>query len=192
LLNFDNDVACRQMAQVAGVEADRVRTAVFASGLQRRWERGEVSNQGFWDEFCRRTDSRPECEPLLKAASDIFSLNCPVIPIVAHLCAAGHRLGVLSNTCPAHWDHVRSVYKVIQEYFETYILSFEVGAMKPVRAIYERAAGAAQVEPEETFFVDDRPEHVAGAREFGWDAELFTTATQLAADLRSRGLRFNY
>jgi HAD superfamily hydrolase (TIGR01509 family) len=81
---------------------------------------------------------------------------------------------------------------VIQEYFETYVLSFEVGAAKPGREIFERATKEADVEPAETFFVDDRPEHVAGAREYGWQAEVYTTPTQLAADLRRRGLSINY
>jgi putative hydrolase of the HAD superfamily len=191
VLNFDNELACRQMARVAGVGLDRVRSAVFDSGLQERSERGLVSSQEFYEEFCRLTDTRPSYGALSEAGSDIFTLNCPVIPIVAQLRAAGHRLGLLSNTCAAHWDYVQRVYKVIQ-YFETYVLSYEVGAMKPAAAIFERAASQARVRPEEIFFVDDRPEHVAGARACGWDAEVFTTPAKLAGDLRGRSLRFNY
>jgi FMN phosphatase YigB (HAD superfamily) len=44
----------------------------------------------------------------------------------------------------------------------------------------------------EIFFVDDRPENVTGALEAGLDAVLYTSPACLAADLRRRGIGFNY
>ena len=54
------------------------------------------------------------------------------------------------------------------------------------------AARQAGVAPEEVFYTDDIPKNVEGARAAGFDAVLFTTAAQYAADLRARGVRFNY
>ena len=54
------------------------------------------------------------------------------------------------------------------------------------------AAEMAGCQPQEIFFADDIPGHVAGARAVGFDAVQFTSAAALAEDLRARGIQFNY
>ena len=193
LLTFDRQRAFRQMAEVAGISADQVESALFDSGLQDRYEHGSVSSRGFYEEFSKLTGTAADYDQLLHAGSEMFELNCPVIPIVAHLRSAGYRLGILSNTCEAHWQHVgQGRFVVLREYFEQHVLSYEVGAMKPAARIYEEATAKAGVDAGQVFFCDDHPENVEGARQFGWDAELFNSSAKLAADLRRRGVEFNY
>ncbi len=70
----------------------------------------------------------------------MFQLNVPVIPIVAHLRAAGYRLGILSNTCEPHWEFVHGGrFAIIQKYFDPCILSYRVGASKPEQKIFQVA-----------------------------------------------------
>ena len=71
-------------------------------------------------------------------------------------------------------------------------MSCQVRAAKPDAAIFQAAAELAGVPPEEIFFTDDLAEHVAGAREAGFDAVQYTSTPRLVAELRDRGLRFNY
>ncbi len=80
---------------------------------------------------------------------------------------------------------------MIPDYFRSHILSFELGAMKPDPPIYQAAVEAAGIPAGEVFFTDDRPENVAGAKQVGIDAVLFTSPQQLIADLTHRGVRFN-
>jgi FMN phosphatase YigB (HAD superfamily) len=68
------------------------------------------------------------------------------------------------------------------------ILSYEVGSMKPDRAIYEAAIRRAGVAAHEVFFTDDRLENVEGALAAGIDAVQFVNADQLIADLQARGV----
>jgi HAD superfamily hydrolase (TIGR01509 family) len=81
---------------------------------------------------------------------------------------------------------------MIPTLFDVCALSYEVHAVKPERAIYEAAARLAGYEPNEIFFVDDRPENVAGAREAGFESVLYTDVPQFVTDLRKHGFRFNY
>jgi FMN phosphatase YigB (HAD superfamily) len=60
--------------------------------------------------------------------------------------------------------------------------------MKPHREIYDHAVQRTGLPATEVFFVDDKPENVAGAVAAGMDAVLFTTVPQLEADLRQRGV----
>ncbi len=192
LLFFDHEVACRQMADVAGVREELVRDVVFGSDLQLRYERGEITCEEFHDVFCRETKSQPTISALHRAGSDIFKLNVAIVPVVAGIRRAGYRIGILSNTCKAHWDFITPRYKLISSAFDLTVLSFEVGAMKPAPKIYEAAAKRANVLPNEILLVDDRDENVQAAREGGFDAVQFTSTPNLMQDLRDRRLRFNY
>ena len=83
-------------------------------------------------------------------------------------------------------------YRFLTDGFRVHALSYKIGAVKPEASIFQAAAEMAGYRPEEIFFVDDIAGHVAGARAAGFDAVQFTTAESMAADLRQRGIRFNY
>lgn len=194
LLNFDHEIAVRQMAQVSGAAPDVVREIIFGKdGLEWRYERGDISSREFYDLFCQQSKTQPDYNSLHRAGSEIFELNTSVVPIVSQLSAAGNRLGILSNTCEAHWEYAANGrYTILQQCFDLYALSYKLGSIKPEPHIYQAAAELAGVSPQEIFFVDDRPDNVAAACNAGYDAIQFTTATALAIALRERGVRFNY
>lgn len=191
LLLFDHELAARQMAALADVPVEKVRQLVFESTLQNEYETGTISNEAFYEHFCRETNSKPDFEMLLTAASDIFELNFPIVPLVSQLASQGHRLGILSNTCDAHWQFVKQNFKLLDQFFPVNALSFEMKSMKPDASIYQQAAELADFEPANIFFTDDREENVAGAVATGIDAVQFTTVKSLVADLLDRGIQIN-
>lgn len=189
LLLFDHHRAARQMAEVAGLSERQVWDVVFGSDLERRYECGELDCQGFYREFCALTGTSPDFDALRHAAAAIFEVNEPIASLVQRLHAHGRRLGILSNTCAAHWDYCTDGrYRFLNDCFSVHALSYKLKAMKPDPRIYVRAAELAGVAPQHIFFTDDRPENVAGAQQAGYDAVLFQSADQLAADLAQRGI----
>lgn len=189
LAMFDRDRAFRQMADVCGTSADAVREAVM-SGLQADLESGQIDWPDFHAEFSRRTGTRSEPATLAAAAADMFWLNVPILPLVAAIERARVPIGILSNTCAIHWQHILARrWGIIPGGFREIVLSFEEGVAKPDARIFELAASRAGVPPDQIFFCDDLPEHGEAARAAGWDAELFTSASALAATLGRRGLR---
>jgi len=189
IVNFDREHAVRQMAAVAGITPQATHAAVFAGGLQARLERGEIDWAGFHDAFSTLTGSTSDPVQLADAASDMFTLNVAMLPVIAGVERCGYRTGILSNTCAAHWDHLLTKrYAVLPGRFSVIVLSHEVGAMKPDRSIYDEAARVAGVPPAGIFFTDDVPEHVEAARGAGWDAVVFESATGLADALERRGV----
>src|SRR5688572_21626250 len=140
LLYFEQELVCRQMAQVAGVTADDVRRVVFGGDLSSRFETGAVSRKEFFEAFCRETNTCADVERLELAASDIFRLNQSMLPVVTKLKDAGYRVGLLSNTCESHWRYVCANFKALFPHsFDVLALSFEIGAMKPDERIFIRA-----------------------------------------------------
>ncbi len=192
LVEFSVDQMLRQMAEAAGTDAERVKEVLFDGQLQREYETGTLGDREFYDTFCRRTGTRPDYQALRRAGSEIFHLNVSMAPVVAQLQQAGYRTGILSNTCAAHWEYCVARFRILTEAFAVHALSYRIKACKPDAAIFQAAAELAGVEPQEVFFVDDLPQHVAGAKAAGFDAVQYTSTPQFVADLRARDLRLNY
>jgi putative hydrolase of the HAD superfamily len=193
LLNFSHRRAARQMAEVAGVSAEKVWQVVFEGGLEWRFELGEIDARQFYERFCEGTGTRPDYDALDQAGSAIFDYNLTMLPLVAHLERAGHRLGILSNTNESHWKYCASGrYATIPASFEITVLSYQVHAMKPDEKIYRIAAERAGLAPENIFYTDDRMENVEGALRAGFDAVHYTTTPALARELRRRGVESSF
>jgi FMN phosphatase YigB (HAD superfamily) len=192
LIDFSYEIGARRLSELTGLPKDRFLQTVFGGGNQVAYETGLIET----DEFARRVNRELQTqipEPqLVAAATEIFWPNWQIIPLVTALSRAGWPLGILSNTCSAHWEYVTRNYRFLGHFFGPVILSYEVNAMKPAEAIYSAAARLAEAVPERIFFVDDRPENVSGAQAFGFQAILYESASQTAAELRRLGVACDY
>jgi FMN phosphatase YigB (HAD superfamily) len=192
ILHFSHRRAAEQMAEVAGISAEKVWEHLFESPLASQFDNGKITPRQFYESFCSDTGSRPDFDALMLAVSAIFTLNTPIVPVLGQLRAAGYRLGILSNTCDPHWEYCCRTYPLLRVIFERHILSFREQVSKPAQQIFDAAAASAGCAPGDIFFTDDLPTNVAGAQEAGLDAVLFTTVPDLVVALRERGVSFNY
>ncbi len=191
LFDFDHEIGCQQVAAVSDCSAEKVHSILFEAGLEDSFETGLVDAAEFHQQFCQSSGGSPSQAELLNACSSIFSLNAPMMPLIGQLAAVGFPMGILSNTCSAHWEHVFKRFRFLEDNFQDYILSYESKSMKPDSKIYLDAIKTANLPASQIFFIDDKPENVEGAIAAGLDAVLYTTAQQAIQDLQDRGVRFN-
>lgn len=190
IVSFDRERALRQMAEVCGADVEAVRRVAMDADLHEAIERGAIGWLEFHRLFSLRTGTVSDPLALARAASDMFALKIDMLPVIAGLERSGCGLGILSNTCGPHWEHLLTKrYAVLPGNFRLVVLSHEVRAVKPEPEIYRLATEKAGVRPERIFFCDDIPAHVAAARAAGWQAELFTSAALLIDQLDRRGLK---
>lgn len=93
-------------------------------------------------------------------------------------------VGLLSNAHDALSADLE--YLGLTGLFDLVICSAEMGLSKPDLALYRETARMFNVAPADCFFTDDQLVNVRAARQAGIDAELFTGAADLAAQLESR------
>ncbi len=191
LLDFTHDRGFEQIAKAADIDVDQVKKVLQRDGLSDRYEMGELTTTEFHQQFCAATDSTISCEELCLKWSDIFEPIPGSFRIAASLKAAGNRVGILSNTCEAHWQFAAKSFPLLSQIFDPVITSYETKSMKPASGIYETAIKEANVGPANAFFVDDRLENVDGAKQLGWNAVQFVSPYQLANDLERLGVSFN-
>lgn len=174
LLSFDPADACRSLANCFGVSASEAKAALYDSGLEEEFEHGRLTPAQFAarlrDQFGRSADELSD-QVVLDAISNMFIPIAAMEGVLRSVKGAGMGVGLLSNTCHAHWDWIRrQQYRVLDFSFDTVLLSFEVGSMKPDRKIYDAAVAAAGVSPERILFLDDRQENIDAALGLGWQA----------------------
>ena len=192
LARFSVDRACCNVAARWGVDPQVVRHALWTSGAQDRFEHGHEDDESFAaiarNAMGLREQDAPTSE-LLDLLSDMFEPVAEMETLVESVRNSGIKLGILSNTCVAHWRWLqRANYAALQGPFDSVILSYEVGAMKPHPTIYESATAAAGVDPATILFLDDRADNVEAALAQGWQAYPFTDAKAAREVLRWRSV----
>jgi putative hydrolase of the HAD superfamily len=98
------------------------------------------------------------------------------------------KLVLLSNTHDQHVAYLRPKLPVLEQ-FDGLVLSYEVGALKPEKAIYEKALAVAGTAPWKTAFFDDVKSYAIGATQVGVHGRVFTTVEQFQEDLAGLGFK---
>ncbi|MFN7289718.1 MAG: HAD family hydrolase [Pirellula sp.] len=180
LLYFDHDLAFRRMAKLAGVTPLEMRSAVMDSELQIEYETGLISGSDFVDRIASHLGRSLETDTILEAAADMFIPNPHILPVLQRVRDLGLPMGLLSNTCEAHWHWImRMGYPQVRDWFGPVILSFEAKSMKPDSGIYEVAEREAGHSGPSLFFTDDRHDNIQSATQRGWQTEVFINADRL-------------
>lgn len=91
------------------------------------------------------------------------------------------RLGIISDTWPSIWQKLDSIG--VTGYFSTFTFSYLLGTFKPDERMYRDALDQCGVPAEETVFIDDSLENLAGAKRLGITPILI--AANPAADVDS-------
>jgi len=94
------------------------------------------------------------------------------------------RIVFLSNTNLLHWTRLLELSDFKLADYEAF-LSFDMGLVKPSRAIFEKVLQAADINPAGTLFVDDLRENVDQARACGLKAVLYQDQQQFEAFLNN-------
>jgi len=192
LAAFDVDRACRNVAVRWNVDPALVRQTLWHSGIQDKFEHGHLDDEAF-AAIARQglglgLDAAPTME-LLNQLSDMFEPVAEMEHVVDEVRRSGTKLGILSNTCIAHWRWIhQSNYPALQGPFDQVILSYEIGVMKPDCEIYRNAQASAGVDAAAILFLDDRVDNVEAALACGWQAHLFTDAKSASELLRYCGV----
>jgi epoxide hydrolase-like predicted phosphatase len=110
--------------------------------------------------------------------------NCELIEYARGLRPA-YRTGILSNSFVGAREREQREYGLGDVVHEL-IYSHEVGMKKPDPALWELVCQRMGVAPDEMVFLDNAPELVSSAREFGIEAVLFENTAQAIAGIEAR------
>ncbi len=187
LARFDVARACNNVADRWRLDPQRVRQVLWQSGVQDRFEHGHFDEEAVaqWARSAfELTPTDAPTDAWMELLSDMFEPISEMQAVVDSVRTSGMRLGILSNTCVAHWRWLlANDYPVLKGKFDAVVLSYEVGAMKPDPQIYEVAERLAGVAAERILFFDDRSDNIDAALARCWQAHTFTDAASACETL---------
>lgn len=177
----------RELEKRCPFPAAEIPKRIGTTDLVPRFECGKIGKEQFHQELSKLLDLDASYEEFCGLWTSIFHPESFLPVDWMQAIRKTHRLLLLSNTNEIHFEMIRKNYRHL-DYFDGYVLSYEVGVMKPNAPIYEAAIRQAGCAPEECFFTDDVAPYVEGARRAGIDAVQFQNATQLRNDFAERGI----
>jgi HAD superfamily hydrolase (TIGR01509 family) len=189
ILRFDNHIFFQKIARYCPYAACEIAERVHRhSDLIKIFDSGKIGSQEFYREAIRRLEADVDQKTFFRIYTDIFSLDRSVLNILKRL-KDRYFMVLLSNTDVERFGFVRRKFPEIL-IFNEYVLSYEVGVLKPHPEIYRTALARAQARPEESIFVDDLEENIDGAAKVGIHTILFEPHTDLEGELKKMGVSF--
>lgn len=167
LVDFDYSIAARKLAENCAKPASELQKMLDHSPLLYRFESAGMTSDEFYGEFCRAAGFGGTYDTFAAAFGDIFSEIPEMTRWQRELCVRGIPTYICSNTNNIAITHIRRNFPFFAN-FDGYILSYEVGSLKPHAEIYravEKMIGACG---EELVFIDDRADNCEEAARLGW------------------------
>ncbi len=188
---FDHARAYARFAARLGVESADLRRQLHERGfsaLLADFETGRVTSA----DFARQTSDLVGLEipqgEFERDWGDIFWPNESIVDVVTALHDRGHPLALGSNTNAIHADWFRRQFAATLARFDALVLSYQIGVMKPDASFYQACTRALDRPVTDCVFVDDIAENVAGARDAGLAALLYTSTPRLVTGLAALGI----
>ncbi len=186
LLNFDWEAVCKGAGTCCDADPMRMIRWIATSQHIQDYECGKLTSRQFYEHARAALGFHGRFEDFAELWSDIFTEIPETVALVRQL-KGRVPIALLSNTNEMHIDWVMGRWDFMR-LFDHMVLSFRERCAKPEAEIYRRALAKVGVKPADAFFVDDRPENVAGAQAVGMDAMCFSDAAALCSALVSRGV----
>jgi glucose-1-phosphatase len=187
IVPFDFKRGYAKMAPLCGYEAAEIPVRLRSSDLVTRFETGLIDPHSFVREPSGMLELNITYEDFCGIWMSIFLPDTLVPESLIERLGERYRLLLLSNTNCIHFEMLRQAYPLLR-HFDDYVLSYEVGALKPSARIYHEAIARANCRPKECFFTDDIAAYTEAARQHGIDAVQFQSLAQLESELRQRAV----
>ena len=189
VLWFDNTPFYQKMTSYCSKSVDEIREIVHRSAefyeLFDRIALREAARK-LYERAVTLLGARIGYDEFVSAYIDIFSRNQPVLDLYRGL-KGKYKLMLLSNTDPLRFGFARGKFPDAM-FFDDYVLSYEVRALKPGPEIYQEAVKRAGMPAASCVFIDDMEENVEGAAAVGLETILYKPGTDLGNALRDLGV----
>jgi len=142
-----------------------------------------MSKTEFWAEVMRLAGRNDLDEDHLQELwARTYIPNAAVLSLLGHIKdELGVQTGIIMNEDRWRYEFVLKEYDM-KRYTPLIVASFEVGAIKPEKAIYEEVLIRARRknQPQRVLYIDDRQSHVDAAKACGMEGYLHINPGELA------------
>jgi putative hydrolase of the HAD superfamily len=178
-----------ELVRMTGLPLDRFEELYWAD--RHAYDEGKLTGLQFWQKIIRVGGlnlSEADIQRLNFLDGRMWStVNEHMVAWQAELKQRGLLTGILSNMGDTVLEVLLNTHAWISN-FDVQVWSYQLLLAKPDPAIYLHTLAKLGTQPEETLFLDDRPENISAAHDLGIQAIQFSNADKLRQDLIAAGL----
>jgi putative hydrolase of the HAD superfamily len=157
------------------------------------YDEGSLTGMAYWQMLLTEAGIKPSSEVIKELiyldGRMWLTENAPILRWCKRMKAAGLKTAILSNMGDLVQLEIERSCLWLQM-FDVQVWSNQIQVAKPDPRIYMHTVARLGVFPEETLFLDDRPENVSAASRLGMRSLIYSTMLQLAKDLASTGMDY--
>lgn len=176
IVDIDFEVIVAEFQKLATINFSEILSFSKQTELFDHMDRGTVTAAQFRQELKKHLKPGVSDEEINRAWNSILISYPPHKFDLLRDLKLRYRTFALSNINELHVEEInkaaRSKFgeKDFNSFFHKAYYSNEIGHRKPDRQIYEHIMQAENLNPAETFFVDDKEENIITAQNLGWQA----------------------
>jgi FMN phosphatase YigB (HAD superfamily) len=187
LVDFDYTIAARKIASKGKMMAENIYEFIALSPLLFKYETGLITRAQFFSAVCEATGYCGDIDEFGGFFADIFTPIKPMVELQSALRKAQIPTYIFSNTNDLAITHIRQNFPFFSN-FDGYILSYEVGSMKPDAKIYEALEKMSGKRGADVLYLDDRQENIEAGAARGWQVILQEMPEKTLAAIGKLGL----
>lgn len=180
ILNLDPAATQKAFEALGLADFEKQYSTIRQTGCFDDFDCGRISEQEFRDHLKKFLPAAVD-DKAIDAAWNAMLLDLPKerLDLLRSL-GKKYRLFLLSNTNEIHVTafsaYLQNEFGItdFSDYFERWYYSCRIGKRKPDAEIFQFVLDENGLTAEETFFIDDSPQHVEGAKRTGIQALLLT------------------
>ena len=172
LINLDRQRCVENFRKLGLEKVDELLGMYSQQGIFMQHEKGLISSAQFRDSI-RGQITQEVTDEQIDAAWNSFLVDIPRFKLDMLLkLREKYVVYLLSNTNEIHWkwacEHAFPYRGFrVEDYFEKMYLSYEMKMVKPAEEIFRGVLDDANLDPRETFFIDDSEANCQGAQALG-------------------------
>lgn len=155
--------------------------------LAENYEKGVITTPEFRFLFSKLFDQKFSDDDFDKAWNAILVGLFPYSFRAVNSIKKNHKLFLLSNTSPLHYDIFKTECGKVFERFDKLYFSYQIGIRKPNLKAFEYVLEDSGIKAEDTLFADDLEENLLAAEKVGFKTVLIDshfTLSDLAKSLK--------
>ena len=188
LLDIYPDRMVRYISDVTKISPKIIRDC-FPEDIHEEYERGQISDQEWFVSY-KKALPQPNClkeTDFWEAWNRLLGQETNVVDIMIRL-KDTYSVWLLSNTNQRHVRNEIEKKYAFSQLADGTIYSFEEGARKPEKEIFNIATEKIGANPQACLFIDDKEENVTGSISAGFLGLNYINTQQLERDLESLGV----
>lgn len=184
LVFLDHNRALQSISRISGLDVSLIEKILLSDSLIFDFELGLITSEELYNVIIDISPNQFSLNDFSKAASDMFTINQDIIPILKKVKEKNIKLILISNTNEIHWNFLKDRLEVFK-LFDQFVLSFKVKSSKPDEKIYKEAVSSSQALFSECLFIDDIKENIDAAKSLGIKTHHFINNELLKKKLES-------